>query len=77
METHYNNSLAEGEKDPKDVRSYRPVALINVFCKIFERISNKRIVWYLEKEKKIDDKTIRLQKTKKHNTRNIKNNKNS
>ena len=43
--------LKEG-KDPKDVRSYRPIALTNILCKIFERMVNKRLVWYLEKEKK-------------------------
>ena len=35
--------LKEG-KDPKDVRSYRPVALTNTLCKIFERMTNKRLV---------------------------------
>ena len=29
---------------PKDVRSY--------ICKVFERMTNKRLVWYLEKGKK-------------------------
>ena len=45
--------LKEG-KDPEDVRSYKPVALTNIFCKIFEKMTNKRQVWYLVKEKKID-----------------------
>ena len=44
--------LLKERKDPKDVRSYRPVALKNILCKIFERMVNKRLVWYLEKEKK-------------------------
>ena len=43
--------IKEG-KDPKNVRSYRPVALTNILYKIFERMVNKRLVWYLEKEKK-------------------------
>ena len=43
--------LKEG-KDPKDVWSYKPVTLTNILCKIFERMVNKRLVWYLEKEKK-------------------------
>ena len=34
-------------------RPNRPVALTNILCKIFERMTNKRLVWYLEKEKKI------------------------
>ena len=39
-------------KDPKDVKSYRPVALSNTLWKIFERMTNKILVWYLENEKK-------------------------
>ena len=42
--------------------SYRPVALTNILSKIFERITNKRIVWYLEKEKKIDDRQFGFRK---------------
>ena len=33
--------LLKEEKDPKDIRSYRPVSLTNIFCKIFERMTNK------------------------------------
>ena len=60
----YNKILEEGEIPknwkhptitPKDVRSYRPIVLINILCKIFERMKNKGLVWYLEKEKKIDN----------------------
>ena len=47
--------LKEGE-DSKVVRSYRPVALTNILCKIFERMTIKRLVWYLAKEKKIDNR---------------------
>ena len=35
--------LKEG-KDPKDVRSYRSVALTNILCKTFKRMINKRLV---------------------------------
>ena len=56
-------TLLKEEKDPKDIRSYKLVALRNILCKIFERMTNKRLVWYLEKEKKIDE-TVRLQETK-------------
>ena len=28
-------------KDPKDVWGYRPVALTNILCKIFEGMTNK------------------------------------
>ena len=54
--------LLKEEKDPKDVRSYRPVALTNILCKKFERITNQRLVWYLEKKKKIDDRQFSFRK---------------
>ena len=44
--------LKEG-KDQKNFRSYRPVALTNILCKIFERMTNTRLVWYLEREKTV------------------------
>ena len=47
--------LLKEVKDPEDARSYRPVALTNILCKIFERMTNKKLVWYPKKEKKIDD----------------------
>ena len=53
--------LKEG-KDPKDVRSYRLVAQTNILCKIFERLTNKRLVWYLEREKKMDDRQFSFRK---------------
>ena len=56
LETRYNNSLYEGGKNPKDFRSYRPVALTNILYKIFERMTNKRLVLYQENERKIDDR---------------------
>ena len=37
LELRYNNSPAEIWKRPKDVKSYRPVALTNILCKIFEK----------------------------------------
>ena len=46
----------EKGKEPKNVRSYRTVALTNLLCKIFKRMTNKRLVFYLEKgEKHITD----------------------
>ena len=54
--------LLKKEKDPKDARSYRPGALTNILCKIFERMTYKRLVWYLEKEKKIDDRQFGFRK---------------
>ena len=44
--------LKEG-KYLKDARSYRPVTLTNILCKIFGKMINKRLVWYLERRKKI------------------------
>ena len=52
----------EERKDPKDIRSYKPVALVNILCKIFERITNKRLVWYFEREKKVDDRQFSFRK---------------
>ena len=38
-------------------------------------MTNKRLVWYLEKEKKLDDRQLDFRnKEKKHNRRYIKNN---
>ena len=53
--------LKEG-KDPKDVRSYRPVALTNSLCKIFERMINRRLVWSLEIKNKIDTRQFGFRK---------------
>ena len=57
LETHYKNTPVK-----KGVRVYRPVALTIILCKIFERLTNKRLVWYLEKEKKIDDRLFGFRK---------------
>ena len=54
--------MMEERKDPKDIRSYKPVALVNILCKIFERITNKRLVWYFEREKKVDDRQFSFRK---------------
>ena len=56
LKTWKHTIIIEEGKDLKDVRSYRPVALINRHCKIFKRMTNKRLVWYLKKEKKVDDR---------------------
>ena len=54
--------LLKGGKDPKDVRSYRPVSLTNILSNIFKRMTNMRLVWYLEKEKYIDDRQFHFRK---------------
>ena len=53
--------LLKEEKDPKNVRSYRPVTLTDILCKVFERMTNMRLVLYLEKEK-IDDRQFGIRK---------------
>ena len=50
-------ALKEG-KDTKEVKSYRPVALTIILRKIFERLTNKRLVWYLEEKEICRRKTI-------------------
>lgn len=40
--------LAKPWKDPRDVNSYRKIQLSNCPCKLFERMVNKRLIWYLE-----------------------------
>ena len=49
------------EKDLKVVWSYRPVALINILCKIFERMTNRDCfgIW---RRKKIDDRQFGFRK---------------
>lgn len=41
-------------KDSTDASSYRPIALISCLSKILEKILNKRLMWYLEKQNLID-----------------------
>lgn len=36
-------------KDPYDKNSYRPIALASCLCKLFEKMINNRLIWYLEK----------------------------
>ena len=38
-------------KDPELPQSYRPIALTSCLCKLFERMINNRLVWYLESKK--------------------------
>ena len=38
------------------------LALTNILCKIFKRMTNKILVWYLEKKKKIDEGQFNFRK---------------
>ena len=38
-------------KEDTDPCSYRPIALTSCICKIMERMTNDRLVWFLEKNK--------------------------
>ena len=40
--------IAKPGKDPTNPNNYRPIALTSCLCKLFERIINKRLVFYLE-----------------------------
>ena len=43
--------IAKPGKDPLQPGSYRPIALTSCLCKILEKMINKRLTWYLEKNK--------------------------
>merc|ERR1711867_227703 len=38
-------------KDPLNPSNYRPIALTCCLCKLMEKLANKRLIWYLEKNK--------------------------
>lgn len=42
-----------GEKDPQSVKSYRPVTLLSVMGKVYEKILNNRILTSLKKERRL------------------------
>ena len=46
-------------KDHAEPTNYRPIALTSCLCKTLERMINKRLVWYLESNKKAYDTTWR------------------
>ncbi|GFU59074.1 probable RNA-directed DNA polymerase from transposon X-element [Trichonephila clavipes] len=45
--------ILKPDKVATDPLSYRPIALTSCFCKTFERMVNTRLVYVLEKEKRI------------------------
>ena len=40
-------------KTRTEAKSYRPISLTSTICKIFEKMVNSRLMWYLESEKKL------------------------
>jgi len=41
--------IAKPGKDPKMPNSYRPISLTSCVCKLMEKMVNKRLTWFLEK----------------------------
>jgi len=41
------------DKDKSDPNSYHPIALTSCLCKVVKCMINDRLVWYLEKNKKV------------------------
>ena len=46
--------IPKPDKDLKDPSSYRPIALTNMLCKVMERLVNRRLNHFLEKNKLIN-----------------------
>lgn len=41
--------ILKPNKNKEDVQSYRPISLTDCSCKLMEKMINKRLMWYLEK----------------------------
>ena len=55
--------LKEG-KDPLDATSYRPISLLSCLSKLFGRIMNRRLVWFLQRGNCLDKAQNGFQKGK-------------
>ena len=47
--------VPKANKDPDNVRNYRPIAMTSVLCKLMERMVNKRLWWLLENKRLISN----------------------
>ena len=45
-----------GKDDYTSVKSFRPISVLNVLGKIFEKIIHKRLVWYAKKDRWLDER---------------------
>ena len=51
-------------KDPENPRNYRPIALTSCLCKLFERMVNNRLVWYLESKNLLSNRQFGFRKNR-------------
>ena len=51
-------------KDPELPSSYRPIALTSCVCKLFERMVNNRLVWYLETKNLLSNRQFGFRKNR-------------
>ena len=51
-------------KDPNLPQSYRPIALTSCVCKLYERMVNARLVWYLESKSLLSNRQFGFRKNR-------------
>ena len=51
-------------KDPEQPSSYRPIALTSCICKLFERMVNNRLIWYLESKNLLSNRQFGFRKNR-------------